>query len=234
MSCTRRGGRPSVQVLASRAWRRGGELRTMSGFEARAPDESWIRQPWVPPSGGEVLAANASAAGLYLAGAALCATAPLLPHVESLAGITGVGVVAVATAIALLLAVRERRGGLGLALTVELWGVFLIAVAVASTGGENSPLAVMYLFAIGHAGAFQPRRRLAFVVLATTIAFLAPLAYESVTTTFAAVACIGIVIAGLALALVRLTLNYIRGQRRLLGLMFAATSELTASLDPLQ
>jgi|GEM_PF-1878539 len=206
----------------------------MSGFEAKAREESWIRRPWEPPSGGEVLAATASAAGLYLAGAALCATAPLLPHVESLAGVTAVGVTAVATAVVLLLAVRARRGGLGLALTVELWGVFLIAVAVASTGGESSPLAVMYLFAIGHAGAFQPRRRLALVVLVTTVAFLAPLAYESVTTTFAAVACIGIVIAALTLGLVHLTLNYIRGQRRLLALMFAATSELTSSLDPLR
>src|SRR5438445_332992 len=112
----------------------------MSGFQAGARDEGWIIRPWEPPSGDEVLAANASAAGLYLAGAALCATGPLLPHLESLAAVTAVGVTAVATASALLLAVRARRGGLGLALAVELWGVFLIAVAVAATGGASSPL----------------------------------------------------------------------------------------------
>ena len=204
----------------------------MSGPKARALDEGWLRQPWEPPSPDEVLAANASAAGLYLAGASLCATGTLLPHLESLAGVTAVGVVAVITAIGLLLAVRARRGGLGLALAVELWGVFLIAVAVASTGGTSSPLAVMYLFALGHAGAFQPRRRLAFVVAVTIVAFLAPITYESATSTFAAVACIGVVIAGLTLGLVHLTLNYIRRQRRLLGVMVAATSELASSLDP--
>jgi hypothetical protein len=206
----------------------------MNGLQAGARGEGWIIRPWEPPSGEEVLAANASAAGLYLAGAALCATGPLLPHLESLAAVTSVGVIAVATATALLLAVRARRGGLGLALTVELWGVLLIAVAVAATGGASSPLAVMYLFAIGHAGAFQPRRRLALVVLATIAAFLAPLAYESVPTSFGAVAVIGIVVAALTLGLVHLTLNYIRGQRRLLALMVAAASELTSSLDPMR
>jgi GAF domain-containing protein len=209
-------------------------MARMSGSNARALDDGWLRRPWEPPNDDEVLAANASAAGLYLAGAALCATGSLLPHLESLAGITAVGVVAVITAIGLLLAARARRGGLGLALTVELWGVFLIAVAVASTGGTSSPLAVMYLFAIGHAGAFQPRPRLALVVVATTVAFLAPLAYESATTTFAAVACIALVVAGLTLGLVHFTLNYVRGQRRLLGVLVAATSELGFSLDPVQ
>jgi len=206
----------------------------MSGIQAGARGEGWITRPWEPPSGDEVLAANASAAGLYLAGAALCATGPLLPHLESLAATTVVGGVAVATAIGLLLAVRARRGGLGLALTVELWGVFLIAVAVASTGGTSSPLAVMYLFPIGHAGAFQPRRRLTLVVIATIAAFLVPLGYESVPTSFGAVAVIGIVIAALTLGLVHLTLNYIRGQRRLLALGVAAASELTSSLDPMR
>src|SRR5437868_1494134 len=169
----------------------------MSGIQAGARREGWITRPWEPPSGDEVLAANASAAGLYLAGAALCATGPLLPHLESLAATTVVGGVAVATAIGLLLAVRARRGGLGLALAVELWGIFLIAVAVAATGGGSSPLAVMYLFPIGHAGAFQPRRRLTLVVIATIAAFLVPLGYESVPTSFGAVAVIGIVIAAL-------------------------------------
>src|SRR5207244_3199326 len=97
-------------------------------------------------------------------------------------------------------------------------------------GGGGSPFAVLYLFAIGHAAAFQPRRRLAYVCLASLACFLAPLAYESVTSSFGAITCIGIVLAALTAGIVHIPLNDIRAQRRLMKTTIAATAKLTASL----
>jgi Stage II sporulation protein E (SpoIIE) len=204
----------------------------MSGLQSRAPVAEWVSQPWERPTGGEVLLGNASAAALYLAGGGLCATAPLLPHLASLAGVTAVGVSAVLVATALLALVRAGRGDLTLSWAVELAGVLLIAVVCASSGGAGSPYAVMYLFAVGHAAAFQPRARLAIVTLVAFAAFLAPVAYETVDTGFAAVAVIGIVLATLTIGMVHVTLNQIRAQRRLMRVMVAATATLTSSLDP--
>ena len=63
---------------------------------------------------GEARAAVASAAGLYLVGAALTATAPLLPRVSSPAGVAAIAATAVLTAAILLIAVRRWHGGLAL------------------------------------------------------------------------------------------------------------------------
>ncbi|HTU79851.1 MAG TPA: hypothetical protein VMF09_13945, partial [Solirubrobacteraceae bacterium] len=77
--------------------------------------------------------------------------------------------------------------------------IVLIAVLCASSGGPDSPFALIYFFALGHAAAFQPRARFVWVSVAALVAFLAPLAYEPhVSTMFAAVACVGIVLALLA------------------------------------
>jgi hypothetical protein len=181
-----------------------------------------------------VLVANAAAAGLYLAGGALTATWPLLPNVSSGGWVTAVGVTAAITASTLLLIVRAGRGDLSLAWAADLWGVALIIVLCAASGGASSPFAVLYLFAIGHGAAFQPRGRLAVVVGACVAGFIAPLAYESITSEFAAIACIGIVLAALTAGVVHIALNDIRYQRRLMRVMIAATATLTASLDPLQ
>jgi hypothetical protein len=203
----------------------------LRALAARAP---WAHRPWEHPSEREVLGANAAAAGLYLAGAALTATAALLPDVDAPAGVTAVGVVASLTAAALLMTARIGRGGLRLAWIADLWGVTLIAVLCASAGGGGSPFAVLYLFAIGHAAAFQPRRRLAVVCIASLACFLAPLIYESVTTRFGATICIGVVLAALTAGVVHIPINDIRAQRRLMKTTIAATATLTASLDPTQ
>ncbi len=173
------------------------------------------------------------AAGLYLVGALLCASAVLLPHVHSPAGVAAVAVLAVITAAALLLAAGRGRGGLGLACMADLWGIALIAVLCASSGGSSSPFALIYLFAVAHAAAFQPRKRLYFVCFIGLLAFLAPLAYEShVSTMFGAVACVGVVLALLTCAAVHFALNRIREQRRRLQILIAASSGLDKSLDP--
>ncbi len=139
-------------------------------------------------------AAVAIAAALYVAGAALTATSLLLPHVEAPLGVFAVAWTAVLTAGALAIAVLRRHASLELAFLADLWGVCLIAVLCGSTGGTSSPFGLIYFFALGHAAAFQPRRRLVVVSLAVLLAFLAPLVYKGAPETFGAVACVGVVL----------------------------------------
>ncbi|HEY4452222.1 MAG TPA: PP2C family protein-serine/threonine phosphatase [Solirubrobacteraceae bacterium] len=186
-----------------------------------------------PASVREARAAVAIAAGLYLVGALLTAAALLLPDVSFPAGIVGVAADALLTAALLLYAARRAWGGLGLACVADLWGIVLIAVLCASGGGAGSPFALIYLFAIGHAAAFQPRGRFLLVCVAGLIAFLLPLLYESpVSPMFGAVASIGIVLALLTSAVVHSALDRMREQRRHLEVLISATSGLNESLDP--
>jgi hypothetical protein len=183
----------------------------------------------------EARAAVAIAGGLYFVGALLCASAVLLPHVSSPAGVIAVACDALITSLLLLLAASRGWGGLGLACVAELWGVVVIAVLCASAGGPDSPFALIYFFALGHAAAFQPRWRLVGIAAATLVAFLAPLAYEShVSSMFAAVACVGVVLALLAAVVMHAALNRLREQRRRMEILVAATAKLDSSLDPAQ
>ncbi len=183
-------------------------------------------------SSRETRAAIGIAAALYVVGAALTATAALLPHVSSAAAVGAVAAAAVLTAGGLLAAYIGHRGGLGLACAADLWGVVLIAVLCAATGGASSPFGLIYFFALGHAAAFQPRGRLLLVSVAALIAFLAPLAYEEVSTTFGAIACVGIILALLACGVIHLALDRMRDNRRRLEFLIGATANLDASLDP--
>jgi serine phosphatase RsbU (regulator of sigma subunit) len=108
----------------------------------------------------------------------------------------------------------------------------LIAVLCASTGGASSPFALLYFFALGHAAAFQPRARFVLVCFAGLVAFLLPLIYSDVSTAFAAVACLGIVLAVLAAGVVHFALDRMREQRGRLELLIAATATFDSSLDP--
>jgi serine phosphatase RsbU (regulator of sigma subunit) len=202
-----------------------GEAALARSFELARSDE--------PASVREARAAVAIAAGLYLVGALLTATALLLPDVGFPAGIIGVAIDALLTAVLLLYAARHGWGGLGLAFVADLWGIVLIGVLCASGGGAGSPFALIYFFAIGHAAAFQPRGRFLLVCVAGLIAFLLPLLYESpVSPMFGAVACVGIVLALLTSAVVHSALDRMREQRRRLEVLISATSELNESLDP--
>lgn len=178
-------------------------------------------------------AAIAIAAGLYLVGAMLTATAALLPHVGSPAGVVAVGLDALLTAALLFFAASHGWGGLRLACAADLWGVALIAVLCASGGGAGSPFALIYFFAIGHAAAFQPRGRFLLVSAAGLLAFLAPVLYEShISTMFGAAAVVGVVLALLTSAVVHFALNRMREQHRRLEILIAASAELDKSLDP--
>ena len=195
-------------------------------MRARAPSE-------VAPTDREANWAVAVAGGLYLVGALLCATGALLPELRSPWAIGGVGVVAFTTGLVLLLVSSRGRGTLTIAFLADLWGIVLIATLCAGSSGTGSPFALIYMFAIGHAAAFQPRDRLYTVALGSLVAFLAPIVYEAgVSTEFAAVACVGIVLALMTSAAVHFALNRIREQRRRLQILGAATASLDRSLDP--
>ncbi len=200
-----------------------------------------MAQPGVVPSNGvegmserEARAAVVSAAGLYTVGAALTATSALLPNVSSEAGVIAVGVTALITATGLMIAVARGHASLSLAFAADVWGVVLVGFLCASTGGASSPLGLLYFFAIGHAAAFQPRNRFLLVSLTGLLAFLAPLAYTDVSTSFGAIACVGIVLALLGSAVVHMALERMRDQRWRLEFLIAATAKLDTSLDPQQ
>jgi serine phosphatase RsbU (regulator of sigma subunit) len=174
------------------------------------------------------------AAALYLVGAVLTVTAVMDPRVSSPAGVAGVAVAACLTAAALLVAARGGYGGLGVACLADLWGIVLIALLCAATGGAYSPFALIYFFAICHAAAFQPRRRFALVCLAALLAFLVPLVYGSVPPGYAPFASVGVVLALLISCVIHVALGSIRAQRRRLEFMIAASAKLDTSLDPSQ
>ena len=185
------------------------------------------------PSPEEATAAVAIAAWLYLAGGLLCASAVLLPHVASPAGVTAVALDAFLTAAILLFVASRGRGGLDLACIADIWGIALIGALCASSGGASSPFALIYFFAIGHCAAFQPLRRLIVVFLVGTAAFVSPVLYEAhVAGGFGAVVLVGVALATLTSAVLHSALNRMREQRRRLELLLAATSKLDKSLDP--
>jgi hypothetical protein len=193
------------------------------------------RHDWVLRlSHDEARAAVIIAAALYLCGAALTATAVMDPSVSSPAGVVAIAAVACVTAAALLLAGRRRRIGLTIALIADLWGILLIALLCAATGGAYSPFALIYFFAICHAAAFQPRKQFVLVSLVALLAFLAPLAYGSVPSGFAGFASVGVVLALLISWVIHLALGWVRDQRRRLEFMIAASAKLDTSLDPSQ
>ena len=204
---------------------------TDTGVMSRsAPAEQPGRRPAL--SRREVLAAIHAEAGLYVVGGLLCATALLIPHVRAPAAVAAVGVNALFVAAGLMVAAQRERGGLALAFAGDLWGVALVAVLCASAGGAGSPFALIYLFAIGHAAGFQPRRRYLIVLAVSLIAFLLPLTYESVPEIFGAVACVGIVLAVLTTGVIHLALNSVREHRRRLKFLIDATASFDTSLEP--
>ncbi len=183
---------------------------------------------------GEARVAVASAAALYVVGGSLIATSILLPHISSPVGAGAVGVTAMCTAALLIGAVLRDRGGLLLAWAAELWGIVLIVVLCASTGGPSSPFALLYFFAVGHAAAFQPRNRFLLLSLVGLLAYLAPLLYANVSAAFAGVGVVGGVLALLTTGAIHQALESMREQRRRLEFLIAATAKLDTSLDPQQ
>jgi hypothetical protein len=204
---------------------------TDSGVISRSgPGIEFAGQP--PLSGREVRAAILSAAGLYVVGGLLCAVALLIPHVRAPVAIAAVGVNAQMVAVGLTVAAKREWGGLALAFAADLWGVVLIATLCAAGGGASSPFALIYLFATGHAAGFQPRNRFILVMLASLVAFLLPLTYESVPEIFGAVAIMGVVLALLSSVVIHLALNGVREHRRRLKFLIDATATFDTSLDP--
>ncbi|HWW90666.1 MAG TPA: GAF domain-containing SpoIIE family protein phosphatase [Solirubrobacteraceae bacterium] len=198
------------------------------------PARRYARHAHAVTSRSEAYVAVASAAALYVIGATLIATAFLLPHVSSPAGCIAVAATAYLTAAALMLAFARRRVSLTLAWVADIWGIVLVSFLCAASGGASSPFALLYFFALGHAAAFQPRGRFLIVSLAALLAFLAPLAYSDVSTSFGAFVCVGAVLALLTTSAVHYALGRMREQRWRLEFLIAATAKLDSSLDPQQ
>jgi serine phosphatase RsbU (regulator of sigma subunit) len=116
----------------------------------------------------------------------------------------------------------------------DLWGILLIALVCAATGGAYSPFALVYFFPICHAAAFQPRNEFVLVSLVALLAFLAPLSYGAVPSGFAGFATVGVVLALLISWVIHLALGWVRDQRRRLEFMIAASAKLDTSLEPSQ
>jgi serine phosphatase RsbU (regulator of sigma subunit) len=180
----------------------------------------------------EMRAAVLSAAALYVTGGALIVTSVLLPHVSSPVGAAAVAVSAMITAASLTALVLSGRASLRLAWVADAWGIVHIGVLCASTGGSQSPFALLYFFAIGHAAAFQPRRPFMWVWAIGLAAFLLPVAYEDVSSTFGAIAVVGGVLALLTTGVIHSALGRMREGRSNLEFLIAATGQLDASLDP--
>lgn len=209
-------------------------LQTATGASGRPP-RSGVRTRAVVARAegyGEAHAAVAGAAALYLVGALLTASSLLLPRVSAPGGVIAIAATATLTAVALLVSAWRWQAGLITAWVADLWGVLLVALLCACTGGTHSPFALIYLFAVGHAAAFQTRPRLAVVGLAATLAFLAPLAYGHASGEFGAFACVGVVLGLLTSGVIHFALNRARDQRRLLEGLISATAQLDRSLDP--
>ena len=207
------------------------ELETTFAGQPAAP---YARHAPAATSRSEAYVAVASAAVLYVIGAALIATAFLIPHVSSPAGCAIVAATACVTAGALMLAYARRRVSLTLAWVADMWGIVLIVFLCAASGGASSPFALLYFFALGHAAAFQPRGRFLLVELAGLFAFLTPLVYSHVSTSFGAFVCVGAVLALLTTSVVHYALGRMREQRWRLEFLIAATAKLDSSLDPQQ
>jgi hypothetical protein len=176
----------------------------------------------------------ASAAGLYVVGALLITNTLLLPHVASPFGAGAVGVTAMLTAAGLMLTLARDHGGLRMAFAAEMWGITVIIVLCASTGGARSPFSMLYFFAVGHAAAFQPRGRFLIAAAAGLLGYLASLLYTHIEPNVGAFAVVGVVLAMLTTGVVHIALERMREQRRRLELLIAATAKLDTSLDPQQ
>ena len=85
-----------------------------------------------------------------------------------------VGVVSLIAAMALGLAAAQRPLDLDTLFDADLCAVALIAVVVAFSGQYHSPYVELFLLAVVHAAAFQPRMRVTWLILAVLLAYLIP------------------------------------------------------------
>ena len=72
------------------------------------------------------------------------------------------------------------------------------------------------------------------ISLAGVVGFLAPLLYETVSTDFWAIACVGAVLALLTNGAIHIALERMREQRHRLEFLISATAKLDTTLDPQQ
>jgi serine phosphatase RsbU (regulator of sigma subunit)/anti-sigma regulatory factor (Ser/Thr protein kinase) len=131
---------------------------------------------------------------MFAAGATLlpAIALPIRDMVEPVA-VVAIGVVSLG--FAAVFAVLTRAGRISrdsLYIGDYIW-VGITAALVAASGGRSSPFFLLYPLPVLHAAAFQSARRMTVVTVVATLAFLAPLVYDSgETALFLAVAAIAV------------------------------------------
>jgi len=180
--------------------------------------------------------------GLASASAALLfAVVPIVLGVFALATpdapptsvVLAVGGASLITAVALGLAARRRLLGLAELFAADLWAVALIALVVAFSGRYRSPYVELYLLAVVHAAAFQPRVRVITVILAAMLTYLVPAAaITGISPADVADAVIPSLTIALAAGVIHAAAERLRRQRDAWAEREAAASRL-ADQDPL-
>src|SRR2546423_2462923 len=190
--------------------------------EPAALDEADLR------IGGYVAIAMFAAGGALLPVIAL----PIRDMVTPLA-VIAIGVVSVACAGAFAGLTRTGRITKDSLYAGDFTWVGLTAGLVAASGGISSPFFLLYPLPVLHAGAFQSRSRMVVVTVATVLAFLTPLAYDSGRKAlFAAMAIIAVPPTVVVAWGLNVALTTLRRQRRELAAA-ERTALLQARRDPL-
>jgi diguanylate cyclase (GGDEF)-like protein len=147
--------------------------------------------------------------------------------------VLSVGGASLIASIALGLAARRRRLGLDELFAADLCAVALIAVVVAFSGRYHSPYVELFLLAVVHAAAFQPRMRAIALILAALLAYLVPsVAISGISARDVADAVIPALTLVLAGGLIHAAAERLRRQRDAWADREAAARQL-ADLDPL-
>jgi diguanylate cyclase (GGDEF)-like protein len=158
--------------------------------------------------------AGYTAAALCLAGAILLGAVALpMAHRPSAPALAIIGSLTVGFSALLALLTRQEHLTLRRLFVANFVAIGLIAALVAVTGREHSIYAELYLFAVVHAAAFQPRRRLIAVLVFASLAFLAPVVYGHAGKWFLAVAVVSMPPVILAAVVIANAARIHRGQR---------------------
>src|SRR5256714_142175 len=190
--------------------------------EPAALDEADLR------IGGYVAIAMFAAGGALLPVIAL----PIRDMVTPLA-VIAIGVVSLACAGVFVGLTRAGRITQDRLYAGDYIWVGLTAGLVAASGGTSSPFFLLYPLPVLHAGAFQSRSRMVVVTVATVLAFLTPLAYDSGRKAlFTAMAIIAVPLTVVGAWGLTVALTTLRRQRRELAAA-ECTALLQARRDPL-
>jgi diguanylate cyclase (GGDEF)-like protein len=181
----------------------------------------------------DVRLATASAAVVYVVGAGVLGAAAAVegwPEGRELVVLAGAALLVAALVTAFE---RGSRDTLAIVFAAEVAALGLVGALVAVTGGVDSGYWPLYLLAIVHVAAFQPRWRVVLACLLAIGAILAPLVYEGGDTGFLTIALSALAPTLVVAAVIHLAAEALRRERAGLAereaeaLRIAESDELT-------